>query len=459
MGLENKIEAMSKAYSDVDGSVAMGRLSALFDEGTFTMVDALAGSAGIVAGFGTVEGVNAYAFAQNIDVEGGSVSAAVSVKVKKIYDMAVKTGCPVIGIYDSNGAKLKDGNAVLETYGEMLGWTGRISGVVPQISLVLGTCVGSAALAAASADVVIAVSGVSYGIDTSGKDVSAADADKKGEISIITENEEEAVNKCRMILSMLPSNNIESVPVFGFDEPDTSAASALAAKTATKEKTALDIISSVADLNSFIELNSGFGAGAVTGLATVNGGSVGVIANNYGETGKLDSDSATKAARFLRFCDAFSIPVVTFIDCAGFDSLRDASKLASAYTEATTAKVAVITGAAYGAAFIAMAGRSAGSDFTVAWPSAVISPLAPETACAILYNDRVAKAANPKAERNVIVEEYKDNEASPVTAAISGIIDDVISPENTRVKLIAALDALSGKRVSTLPKKHSNIQL
>jgi len=459
MGLENKIEAMTKAYSDVDGSAAMGRLSALFDEGSFTQVDTLAGSTGIIAGFGTVEGVSAYAFAQNIEVDGGAVSAAVSVKVKKIYDMAVKTGCPVIGIYDSNGAKLKDGNAVLETYGEMLGWTSKISGVVPQISLVLGTCVGSAALAAASADVVIAVSGASYGIDTTGTDVSASDASKKGEINILTENEEEAISKCRILLSMLPSNNIESVPAFDYDEPDVTVASALAAKAASSEKIADGIINSVTDLGTFLELNADFGTGAVTGFATIGGSSVGVIATNYGESGKLDSDSATKAAKFLRFCDAFTVPVVTFVDCGGFESLRDASKLASAYTEATTAKITVITGAAYGTAFIAMAGRAAGADLTVAWPSAVISPLAPETACAILYNDRVAKATNPQAERKAAVEDYKDNDASPVTAAVSGIIDDVINPADTRAKLVAALDILSGKRVTNLPRKHSNIQL
>lgn len=457
MGLENKIAALSDAYSSIADSAAVERLNMLFDEGSFVRLDSLSGSTGIITGFGTIEGVSAYAFAQNPESDGGAVSVSLTSKLHKLFDMALNTGYPVIGIFDSDGAKLKEGNLLFNFYGELLNRTSRLSGVVPQVSLVLGTCVGISALAASAADVVIATSGVSFGIETNGNNSTVADSAKTGDIHIVTENDAEAIAKCRALISMLPSNNLESVPVVGYDEQDVGDILANNMNlVGTNERITRSIIAAVTDSESFIELSKDFGTTTITGFATVSGESVGVVATRYRRNGgKMDADGATKAARFVRFCDAYSVPVITLADCAGFDSLRDAAKLASAYSEATTVKLTVITGAAYGSAFVALSN----ADYTVAWPSAVITPLAPETACAVLYNERVAKSQNPVAERAAITDEYKDGAASPITAAADGIIDDVIMPSQTREKLIAALEALASKRVATLPKKHSNIQL
>ncbi|MDF2633027.1 MAG: carboxyl transferase, partial [Caproiciproducens sp.] len=213
------------------------------------------------------------------------------------------------------------------------------------------------------------------------------------------------------------------------------------------------IIAAVCDDESFIELSEKFGVSAVTGLAEIDGSTAGIVALS----GVIDADSCAKASRFVRFCDAFSLPVITFVNAKEFTSLREASKLSSSYSEATTAKITVITGSAYGPVYIAIAGRGANADYTIAWPDAVISPLAPETAAIFLWNDRLAGSANPVEDRKKLIEEYKVTEASPFKAAANGFIEDITNPEDTRIRIIANLEMLSSKRVSQLPKKHSNI--
>ena len=417
-------------------------ITALFDEGTFNEVDGFAksgdGSAEVVAGYGEVDGCPAYAFVQNSDVDGGAMSKAQAAKIKKIYDLAVKTGSPVVGIYDSIGGRLNQGADMLAAYGEILLGNNNLSGVVPQISLVLGPCLGTSAMIAASADIVVMTKKAQLTIDTTGKDGTAEDAAKLGICHVVAKDDQEAMMQVRKLLAVLPSNNLAGAPVFESSDPsDTAIAAGADAKK---------IVEAISDKGSFMELNGAFGTSAVTGLTQIGGSTVGVTALN----GVLDVDSCSKAARFVRFCDAFSIPVVTLVDAKEFTSVREASKLSNAYSEATTAKITVITGEAYGPVYVAIAGRGA---------NAVVCPLAPQTAAMFLWSDRLKKSGNTKEARNKLIEEYKATEATPFAAAAEGFIEDIIDPAETRVKVIANLEMLEGKRVSRLPKKHSNIQI
>lgn len=297
-------------------------ITALFDEGTFNEVDGFAksgdGSAEVVAGYGEVDGCPAYAFVQNSDVDGGAMSKAQAAKIKKIYDLAVKTGSPVVGIYDSIGGRLNQGADMLAAYGEILLGNNNLSGVVPQISLVLGPCLGTSAMIAASADIVVMTKKAQLTIDTTGKDGTAEDAAKLGICHVVAKDDQEAMMQVRKLLAVLPSNNLAGAPVFESSDPSDTA---ITAGADTKK-----IVEAISDKGSFMELNGAFGTSAVTGLTQIGGSTVGVTALN----GVLDVDSCSKAARFVRFCDAFSIPVVTLVDAKEFTSVREASKLSNA---------------------------------------------------------------------------------------------------------------------------------
>ncbi|QAT49413.1 carboxyl transferase [Caproiciproducens sp. NJN-50] len=427
------------------------RLVSLLDDGSFHEIDGLArsheGYAEAVAGYGTVEGCPVYAFSQNSDVGGGAMSKAQASKIKKIYQLAVKTGMPVIGIFDSKGGRLNEAGDVLGAYGEILLQANNLSGVVPQISLVLGPCAGTSAMIAAGADFVVMSDKGELTIATNGEGGSAEEAAETGLCHISAANESDAIGAVRRLLSLLPSNNLSS--------PMLCEAVSPSGTLSAGETDAGKIIASLCDSGEFLELSPKFGASAVTGFARIGGMTAGLAAFS----GVIDSGSCSKAARFLRFCDSFSIPVVTLVDAEKFESLREASKLSSAYSEATTAKITVITGSAYGPVYIAIAGRGANSDLTMAWPDAAVSAVAPETGAIFLWNDRLAGSADPVADRQKLIEEYKKNEASAQRAAEEGIIEAVVAPEETRAQILAGLDMLSGKRVSTLPKKHADIQL
>ncbi len=464
MSMDTKLELVQKSHAAQENTPAKKRIMTLFDEGTFVEIDSLAKSgdvqAEVVAGFGSVNGSPVYAFSQNNQVAGGAMSKAQAAKIKKIYDLAVKTGAPVVGIFDSNGGRLKEGNEMLAAYGELLLQSNNLSGVVPQISVIAGTCVGTSAMIAAGADFVIMAKEASFGVAVNGCDETAEQASKSGAAHLLADNAEDAVAAARRLIAVLPSNNLEAPLMCEFAEPENGEAilNAAAAKldVDTDAATACDIVSAVADAGSAIEIMKGFGTGFVCELATVAGSLCGMVAS---DSGIVDAASCEKAARFVRFCDAFAIPVVTLVNSTGFASLREASMLSHAYAEATTVKISIVTGAAYGSAFIAMAGRAANADLTVAWPNAVISALEPKAAVAILCEDKLAAMSDPKTQRNEIVREYTDTAASPFTAAEAGFIEDVIAPASTRACIINALDMLAGKRVSRLPKKHSNIQL
>ncbi|HIU31851.1 MAG TPA: carboxyl transferase [Candidatus Caccousia avistercoris] len=444
-------ELLQKAREEARASKGYQRITALFDEGTFNEVDGLAksgdGYAEVVAGYGLVDDCPVYAFAQNSDIAGGAMSKAQASKIKKVYDLAVKTGAPVVGIYDSIGGRLAEGADMLAAYGDILKNSAALSGVVPQISLVLGPCIGTSAMIAANADIIVMSEQAELTIATSGANASASEAAASGLCSLVGKDEAEAVAKTRELLAALPSNNLSGAPA--------AETAVIGASSAPASAQAMDVISSVADPGSFLALSPSFGQAAVTGLAQISGASVGLVAY----TGELDADACSKAARFVRFCDAFSIPVVSFVDATEFTSLREAVKLSSAYAEATTGKITVITGEAYGPVYIAVAGRGANTDYAMAWADAVVSPMAPAAAALFLHSGELKGSANPVADRKALIEAYKKDEATPFAAAAQGFIEDVILPEETRDRLIANLAMLSSKRVSNLPKKHSNIQL
>lgn len=445
-------EMLQNARNNTKNTKGYQRIVSLLDEGSFNEIDSLAksgdGYAEAAAGFGTIDGCPVYVFSQNSDANGGAMSKAQASKLKKLYQLAVKTGVPVVGIYDSIGARLNEGADMLAAYGEILQSVNSLSGVVPQISIILGPCTGTSAMIAAGADIVIMSDKGELTIATNGEGGKPDEASKLGVCQIAAKDEAQALQTARRLVSILPSNNLESAADF----EENAAASVQAV---TKDSDAKQIISSVCDSDSFIELGEAFGTPTVTGIAQIGGSAAGIISL----AGIIGADACSKAARFMRFCDSFSIPVITFVNAEKFASLREASKLSSAYSEATATKITVITGSAYGSVYIAVAGRGANSDYTVAWPQAVVSALAPETAAIFLWNDRLAGSDNPVEDRKKLIEEYKTTEATPFAAAAGGIIEDIINPEDTRAKITANLDMLSGKRVSTLPKKHSNIQL
>lgn len=434
----------------VKDTVGYRRLISLFDEGLFQEIDPLALSSGgpaeVVAGFGTVEGRPVCAFSQNGSVAGGAMSKAQASKIRKTYRLALKTGCPIVGIYDSMGARLDERADMLAACGDILLDANNLSGVVPQISMVFGPCTGTQAMIAAGADLVVMAEKGELTVSTEGDDGSAEEAEKQGVCQITAKNEAEAVDTVRRLLSMLPSNNLAAAPIFQIDPP------------VGKAKAGSDLHGaavSICDDGDFLELGPKFGISSFTGIARIGGAVTGIV----GLTGVLGGDSCSKAARFVRFCDSFSLPVVTFVDAEEFSTLRGASRLSSAYSEATTAKITVVTGSAYGPIYLAVVGRGANADYTFAWPNAVVSDLKPETAAIFLWNDHLKNSSDPVGDRAKLIEEYRRTRASAISAAADGMIEDVVEPENTRDKLIACLNMLSSKRVSTLPKKHTDIQL
>lgn len=459
MSPANNLERFTQNLIQIDpASAARVRLAKLFDEGTFVEIDAFAmamGDAGaVVTGYGMIDGSTVFAFAQDSSSASGAVDKVHADKIKKVYSLATKTGAPVVGIYDSNGASLANPADTMAAYGELLALSNNISGVVPQVSVVVGPCVGSAALIALGADFVVMSKNaeISLGVPAQGNAQTAAES---GVAHIVTETEDEAIAQAAKIISLLPSNNLSDAPEWDYAE----AAGAQDVLTKAGENPCgsdiAEVVKSIADDGSVVELQKDFGKGAYAALATIGGRAVGVAAAH----GTLTSDECAKLARLVSICDAFSVPVVTLVNTDGFDAsaagVRDAARLAHVYAEATTAKVSVIAGKAYGGAYIALAGKGANADIVYAWPGAVISPLKPETAVAFLYSDRITADKT----RETVEAEYKENEASAFAYAACGQVDTIINPIETRAKLICALDMLSGKRVSTMPKKHGNIPM
>lgn len=438
-------------------SIARERLALLFDNGTFTELDALraerGSAAAVVCAHGFVEGQPVCAFAQDPDAADGAMGNAAAGKIKRLYGLASKTGTPVVGIYDSNGVYV-DGTAdSLSAYGKLIAASAKLSGLVPQISVVSGVCAGSAALLASEADFLLMTESAElYLTPPFGTDAAKAEsAAKAGIAAQVCADDAAAADAVKALLRMLPANNLAGAPISEFDVPEGAFDKA-------------ELLSCIADAGSLLPLYERFGTAAATALCTVRGQSVGLLLT-AGDT-PLTADDAAKLARFVRTCDAFSIPVITLLDTPGFaadneaalrGSLRAMAQLCGAYAEATTVKIAVITGEACGAAFSAIAGRGAGSDLVLAWEGAAVAPLRPEAAVEFLWHDRLKGAADVDAKRRELAKEYTGTLASAQKAAELGAVDNVIAPEQTRQAVVDALEILEGKRVAGMPKKHSNI--
>ena len=444
-----------------NSSEARTRLTYLFDEGTFNELDPYLADgvdlSGVITAFGYVEGDPVYAFSQDINVKKGALTEAHAKKILKIYDLAAKTGVPVVGIYDSFGADLNDGCKALNSYGELLMWTSNLSGVVPQIAVVAGTCAGTSAMLAESADFVIATENSQlYVAPNSSIENTAENAATNGTATVVAKDDEEAIEVAKSILLKLPQNNLSPVPIYEFEEPSASFGDD--AKSQAE---------AVCDADSVIELSEKFGKASFTALGTVGGSTVGIVATNKTDD-KLTSNDCTKIARFVRICDSFAIPVITLVDTEGFEAnndtesagaVRDMTKLAHAYAEATTIKISVVTGNAYGPAFVALAGKGANADMVYALEDAVISPLAPITAVEFLEHDMLKGVDDLTAARNELAENYAKEKANAAVATTNGCVDNIVSSAGLRDTLVNSLEIMAGKRISRLPKKHSNIQL
>ena len=438
-------------------SSARQRLAYLFDDGEYTEINSFVkekdSAAGVITAYGYVNGSLVYAFSQDKTINSGAVGMAHADKIVKLYAMAEKTGKPIVAVHDSNGAFVDGTVESMTAYGKMLASASRLSGVVPQIAVIAGVCAGSAALLACSADFVIMTEESEFFVappfdsKTDGAGTASAAA-KSGTASLVCEDDEAAMAAAKELLRLLPENNLSPLPVFEYEDSSIAASASI-----------LDTVKAIADEDTITELYAGYGKASYTAIASLNGSAVGIAATGNGSD-KLTGDDCSKLARFVRTCDAFAIPVITIINTEGFaedGSIKDMTKLANSYAEATCAKLALITGKAYGAAFVAFCGGNTNADLTYAWENAVISPFAPLTAAEFLWHDKLKGTSDVTAARNELADEYARTLGSAVSAAEKGCIDEIIDAAETKAKLASALEILAGKRVAKLPKKHNNI--
>ena len=452
---------------------ARERVNLLLDDGSFMEQAMLQSDAGVVTGSGTVDGRPVYVVAQDFAVMDGAVGAKQAKKIVKVLELARKTGTPVVLMADSNGARVGEGAAALEAYTDIFAHMARLSGVVPMIAMVLGPCVGAAAMMAELSDLVIVAkegallcAGPQVLSATMGKDVMKATelggakiAVENGAAHFACDTEEEAVATARKLLGVLPDNNLEDAP-FSAEEDMNRALTGLAAGA-----DGMDVINAMADAGSVIEAGKGY-TGAATAFGKLAGRTVAFVYTGKGDT---CDKRMQKIARFVRFADCYNIPVVSLIDSTGLELFKTvdrqlnvvkaASKLVYAYSEATTVKVSVVIGNAIGAAYVAMGG-SANADATYAWSGTCISPLTGEAAIAIWGKDDIKNSkGDAVAARKELAARYEAEVADGVNAAIEGLVDDVIDPADTRKMVIAALELMSSKRDSNPPKKHGNMPL
>ena len=480
---------------------ARERVNLLLDQDTFQEVDAFVthratdfgmadkvvpGDA-VVTGYGQVEGRQIFVFAQDFTVLGGSVSEVVGQKICKILDLAMKTGSPVVGLNDSGGARIQEGVTSLSAYGEIFLRNTLASGVVPQLSVILGPSAGGAVYSPAITDFIFMVQGVSQmyitGPDVikavTGEEVTheelggaLAHGGRSGVAHFVLDSEDECLAQVRRLLGFLPSNNMEDPPLVQLqDDPARidDSLSYIVPDEPNKPYDIRDIVLGVVDAEEFMEVHQDFAPNIVVGFARLNGRAVGIVGNQPSYmAGVLDINASIKAARFVRFCDCFNLPLITFVDVPGFmpgtdqeygGIIKHGAKLLYAYAEATVPKITVLIRKAYGGAYIVMSSKHLRGDVNLAWPSAEIAVMGPEGAVNIVFRDELTKADNPEETRNVLIEEFRDKFANPYVAASMGYLDDVIDPRETRPRLIKSLDMLQGKRDSLPPKKHGNIPL
>ncbi|ADK30985.1 carboxyl transferase domain-containing protein [Brachyspira pilosicoli] len=480
---------------------ARERILHLLDEGTFCEIDAfiehrcsdfgmeknkVAGE-GVVTGYGKINGRQVCVYAQDFTVIGGSLGQMHAAKICKVQDMAIKLGCPCIGINDSGGARIQEGIDSLRGYGDIFYRNVQASGVIPQICVIMGPCAGGAVYSPALMDFILMtdktanmfITGPQVVKAVTGEQVSAEElggafvhSKTSGVASLMFPDEISTLEGVKKLLSYIPQNNLEDVPLENTnDDPNRNdeELSNILPDSPNKPYDIKEIIKRVVDNGEFFELQPLFATNIVICFARLDGKSVGIIANQPNSmAGVLDINAADKAARFIRFCDSFNIPLVTLVDTAGYlpgvgqehnGVIRHGAKLLYAYSEATAPKITLIIRKSYGGAYIAMCSKHLGADMVYAWPSAEIAVMGPDGAANIIFKKEIDKAEDPKKMRAEKIEEYKKEFANPYRAAVRGYVDDVIEPEYTRSYLINALHLLVSKRETRLPRKHGNIPL
>jgi len=482
---------------------ARERIELLFDEGTFVELDELARHRstafglernrpygdGVITGYGAVDGRQVCVFSQDFTIFGGSLGEVYGEKITKVMDLAMKTGCPIVGINEGAGARIQEGVVSLGLYGEIFRRNVHASGVIPQISLIMGSCAGGHVYSPAVTDFTIMVDGTSNmfitgpdviktvtGEDVTMEDLGGARAHntKSGNAHYMGTDEDDAIEYVKSLLSFLPQNNLDEPP--SYDDPadlDVSdldrSLDALVPDGANQPYDMHDAITATLDDEEFLEVMPLFAPNILVGYGRVEGRSVGVVGNQPLQfAGTLDIDASEKAARFVRTCDAFNIPVLTFVDVPGFlpgtdqewnGIIRRGAKLIYAYAEATVPLVTIITRKAYGGAYDVMGSKHLGADINLAWPTAQIAVMGAQGAVNILYRNQLKEADDPEARRAELVTEYDDTLANPYVAAERGYVDAVISPHETRVEVVRALRLLRTKRATLPAKKHGNIPL
>jgi propionyl-CoA carboxylase beta chain len=480
---------------------ARERMTRLFDAGTFEEVDKLVTHRcqdfgmerqivpgdGVVSGHGRINGCVVYAFAQDFTVFGGSLSETNAAKICKVMDMATRNGSPVVGLNDSGGARIQEGVVSLGGYSDIFLRNTLASGVVPQISAIMGPCAGGAVYSPAITDFIVMVKQTSYMFVTGPdviKTVTHEDVTKEDLGGAMTHNEKsgvahfavnddaECIALIRELLSFMPGNNLDDPPRKPTGDPadrEDESLDTLVPASPNQPYDMLDLIHTIADEGYFLEVHQHYARNLLVGFARLGGRPVGIVANQPAHlAGTLDINASVKGARFVRFCDAFNIPLITFEDVPGFlpgtvqeygGIIRHGAKLLYAFAEATVPKITVITRKAYGGAYCVMASKHIRTDFNYAWPSAEIAVMGAEGAVNILYKRDIEKAADPAAMRAQKIAEFRERFASPYVAAERGYVDEVILPRTTRAKLVQALATLDHKRDKNPPKKHGNIPL
>jgi len=490
-----------KKQHDSGKLTARERLNLLFDEGTFTEISAFVKhrctdlgmdkvetpGEGVVTGYGTVAGRLVYAYAQDFTVMGGSLGNMHAEKIVKIMDMALKMGAPLIGMNDSGGARIQEGVDALSGYGKIFFRNTISSGVIPQISAIMGPCAGGAVYSPAITDFIFMVDRTSQMFITGPQVIKAVTGEAvsaealggamthnatSGVAHFLSADDHTCVQEIKRLLGFLPSNNLETPPLeeSGNDADRTEEGlNTIVPENPNKPYDMMDIILKIADRADFLEVHAHYAKNIITGFLRINGRSIGVIANQPNFlAGCIDINSSDKAARFIRTCDAFNIPLLNIVDVPGFlpgtrqeygGIIRHGAKMLFAYSEATVPKVTLIVRKAYGGAYIGMCNKELGADAVLAWPSAEIAVMGPEGAANIIFRKDIEGAADPEEARSRKISEYREKFANPYIAAARGYVDDIIEPAITRPKLAGCFEMLASKRETRPPKKHGNIPL
>jgi propionyl-CoA carboxylase beta chain len=478
---------------------ARERIELLLDPGTFNEIEPFITHSedelnlltetyygdGVVTGYGQINGRTVYLYSQDFTIYGGTLSEMQSHKICRVMDLAVRNGVPFISLIDSGGARIQEGVRSMGGYAEIFRRNAQYSGVIPQIAVMLGPCAGGAAYSPALQDLVIMVEKTSFMFLTGPEVIKAVtgeliDAEALGGSGVHTsvsgvahfsvQSEKDALDLVRDYLSYMPSNNVENPPFTKpADDPTymDDALNSIVPIDPSEPYIMHQVIEKIVDQGSFLEFQSGWARNAIVGLARIGGHSVGVVGQEPAiMAGVIDIDAADKMTRFVRMCDCFNIPLVTFVDSPGFlpgiaqehgGIIRHGAKLLYAYSEATVPKICIITRKAYGGAYVVMSSKYLGTDVTYAWPSAEIAVLGAEGAANILFKKQIEEAADPAAERKKLAAEYREKFNNPYNAASTGYVDDIIEPRESRPKIIAALSALRDKYAPAPPRKHGNI--